>query len=502
MFHKVLIANRGEIAVRVIRACRDLGMIPAVVYSEADRTSLHVRLADEAYLLGPAPAAESYLDIAKVIDAAKAARADAIHPGYGFLSENPDFAAACAQAGMVWIGPSAESMRLMGAKTEARSFVRHQGIPVAPGAYQPLASVERAAEEARAMGYPVLIKAAAGRGGKGMRLVKDESHLGPAYAAAGAEALSALGDASLYLEKYIARPHHIGIQILADRFGDAVYLGERECSLQRRNRKWLEESPSPFVDETLRREMGEAAVRIVKAAHYENAGTVEFLVDADRHFYFLNLNARLQVEHPLTESVAGLDLVCEQLRLASGEPLSMRQDQVQLRGWSLECRICAEDPGHAPAPLPGTIRALQEPQGPGVRLDSGIYRGWTVPVEYGPLLAKLITFGADRHQAVARMRRAILEYRISGIKTNLPAFAEILSSREFMAGDIYIGFWEEVRKRNGKKPDSSSLFNPHALAAALAYADATEPSFQPEDEKTETPWKLSGRPGFSNAFRK
>jgi acetyl-CoA carboxylase, biotin carboxylase subunit len=502
MFHKVLIANRGEIAVRVIRACRDLSIIPAVIYSEADRASLHVRMADEAYLVGPAPAAESYLDIDKVIDAAKAAHADAIHPGYGFLSENPNFAEACAKAGIALIGPPAEAMRLVGNKTNARNLVRRHNIPLVPGTFRPLTSIEEATEEVGILGFPVMIKAVAGGGGRGMRLVKNEAELGAAFAAAGSEALSSFGDASLYIEKYISRPHHIEIQIFADRHGNAVYLGERECSLQRRNQKLLEESPSPFLNDTLRREMGETAVRIVKAAHYENAGTVEFLVDADRNFYFLEINARLQVEHPVTESVTGLDMVCEQIRVASGEPLSLRQDQIQPHGWALECRICAEDPDNALAPSPGVIRRMQEPHGPGVRLDSGIYQGCEVTVDYDPLLAKLITFGVDRAQAIARMHRALREYRIAGIKTNLPLFAEILSSPEFLAGNTYVGLFEEVRKQSGKTSYRSSLFNSHALAAALAYADATEPSFRPAEEAEENSWKLSGRPGFSNAVRK
>jgi acetyl-CoA carboxylase, biotin carboxylase subunit len=495
MFHKVLIANRGEIAVRVIRACRDLGIIPAVVYSEADRASLHVRMADEAYRLDPAPAAESYLNIDNVIDAAKAAHADAIHPGYGFLSENPNFAEACAKAGIALIGPSAEAMRLLGNKINARNLVRRNDIPIVPGTFRPLTSIEEATEESRVLGFPVMIKAVAGGGGRGMRLVRNEAQLGAAFETAGSEALSSFGDASLYIEKYISRPRHIEIQIFADRHGNAVYLGERECSLQRRNRKLLQESPSPFLDDTLRREMGETAIRIAKAAHYENAGTVEFLVDADRIFYFLEMNACLQVEHPVTESVTGLDMVCEQIRVASGEPLSLRQDQIQLRGWALECLICAEAPENALAPSSGLIHRMQEPHGPGVRLDSGIYQGWKVPADNDPLLAKLITFGMDRAQAITRMHRALREYRIAGIMTNLPLFAEILSSPEFLDGNTYVGLFEEVRKQSGKTSYRSSLFNSHALAAALAYADATEPSFQPAEEETGNPWKLSGRPG-------
>jgi len=503
MFHKVLIANRGEIAVRIIRACRDLGIIPAAAYSEADRASLHVRLADEAYLLGPALSSESYLDIGRVIGAAKRARADAIHPGYGFLSENSDFAAACEEAGIVLIGPSAESLKLVGDKSRARAFARKHDIPIVPGTCAPLSSAEEAAREAMILGYPVLLKAAAGGGGKGVRLVRNESGMRAAYEIAGSEIRSAFGDASLYLEKYIAEPHHIEFQVLADSRRNAICLGERECSLQRRNQKMMEESPSPFLDETLRRAMGDAALRLVLASGCSGASTVEFLVDAHGHFYFLDMNARLEVGHPVTEAVTGLDLACEQLRVASGEPLSLCQDQVHLRGWALGCRICAEDPDHALAPSPGVIRGLREPQGPGVRLDSGIYGGWEVALHYDSMLAKLITFGDNRALAIARMQRALREYRIAGIKTNLPLFAEVLSTPEFLAGEARVGLFEEVQIRFEKKNAVlPSLFKAHALAAALAYADATDPLFHSPDEEKESSWKLSGRPGFSSSFRR
>lgn len=502
MFRKVLIANRGEIAVRIIRACRDLGIIPVAVYSEPDRTSLHVRLADEAYLLGPAPSLESYLLIEKVIESAKRAQADAIHPGYGFLAENPQFAAACAQAGIPMIGPSAESMRLMGNKTSARTMLHQHGIPLVPGTYTPLTSFEEAVGEARILGYPVMIKASAGGGGKGMRIVTDESHMKADFEAAGSEALNAFGDPSLYLEKRLTYPRHIEIQILADRYGNVVHLGERECSIQRRHQKILEESPSPFVDEELRGKMGEVAVRIARLARYENAGTVEFLVDSNRNFYFLEVNARLQVEHPVTEAVTGVDLVIEQFRIAAGEKLSLRQEQILIRGWAMECRICAEDPGRGMIPSPGVIRTLQEPQGPGVRLDSGIYPGWEVSAHYDPLLSKLITFGSDRAHAIARMKRAIREYRISGIQTNVPFFAELLSNRDFAAGHIHTGFIEEMQRHAELSGGHSlPLFRAHAVAAALAYADKTDIS-PPENPATGSAWKLSGRPGVSRAPRR
>jgi len=501
MFRKILIANRGEIAVRIIRACRDCGIIPVAVYSEPDRPSLHVRLADEAYLLGPAPSLESYLDIEKILDAAKRSKADAIHPGYGFLSENPKFASACAETGITFIGPSAESMRMMGSKTNARALLYKHGIPLVPGTYRPLTSVEEAIKDAHSLGYPVMIKASAGGGGKGMRFVPDESHMKSNFVAAASEALRSFGDSSLYLEKFMMRPRHIEIQILADRHGNVIHLGERECSIQRRHQKLFEESPSPTMDEKLRRKMGEVAIRIARAAHYENAGTLEFLLDTDRTFYFLEMNTRLQVEHPITETVTGVDLVVEQFRIAAGERLSLRQEQVQMRGCAMECRICAEDPAKM-IPSAGMIRRLQEPQGPGVRLDSGIYQGWEVSIHYDPLLSKLITSGADRAQTIARMRRAIQEYRIAGLKTNLSFFLELLSDHEFLAGNTHTGLVESMQSHSAKYVDMEpSLFHSHALAAALAYVDTTETAPRSSDE-TASPWKLSGRPGFAAVPRR
>lgn len=497
MFRKVLIANRGEIAVRIIRACRDLGISPIAVYSEPDRASLHVRLADEAYLLGPAPSTESYLDIGKVIETAKRAGADAIHPGYGFLSENPHLADACADAGIMMIGPSAESMRLIGNKTAARSLLHEQGIPLVPGTYEPLNSFDEAISAARKLGYPVMLKASAGGGGKGMRFVTNESHMKNDFVAAGSEALHSFGDSSLYLEKYMIDPRHIEIQIFADRYGNVIHLGERECSIQRRHQKLLEESPSSVIDETLRRKMGETAVRIARAARYENAGTAEFLLDKDLNFYFLEMNARLQVEHAITEMVTGVDLVCEQLRVAAGEPLSIRQDQVRMSGSAMECRIYAEDPERGHFPSAGVIRRIQEPQGPGIRLDSGIYPGWEVSIHYDPLLAKLIAFGSNRAQTIARMKRALQEYRITGIKTNLSFFQLLLSNEEFLAGRSHTGLAKSLHVHPGKSGKQSPLsFQSHALAAALAYADLTETSPAPRATETLSAWKLSGRPGF------
>jgi acetyl-CoA carboxylase biotin carboxylase subunit len=495
MFDKILIANRGEIAVRVIRACRDLGISPVAVYSEVDRTSLHVRLSDEAYLLGPAPSTESYLVIGRVIEAAKRCGAGAIHPGYGFLSENPNFAEACAEAGIPFIGPSAESMRMMGNKTTARSVLQNAGVPIVPGTYEALQSSEEAAREAARIGYPVMLKAAAGGGGKGMRLVEDASRIAPDFEAASSEAQNAFGDASVYLEKFIQRPRHIEIQVLADRQGKAIYLGERECSIQRRHQKVVEECPSPLVDEPLRREMGEAALRVVQATNYVNAGTVEFLMDEDKNFYFLEMNTRLQVEHPVTEMVTGLDLVREQIRIASGEPLSLEQSQVQMRGWAIECRIYAEDPDHGFMPSPGVIRALSEPQGPGIRVDSGVYEGCEVSIHYDPLMAKLVAGGSDRQQAIARMKRALEEYRLRGIKSNVGFFVSLLSDPEFVAGRLSTKFIEEFTERGRKQAADPACPDAAAVAAALAYRKKEGVSTARRPGATVSAWRVQGRPG-------
>lgn len=501
MFKKVLIANRGEIAVRIIRACRDMGISPAVVYSEADRASRHVRLADEAYFLGPAPSSESYLVIARIIEIAQQCRAEAIHPGYGFLSENPRFARACSEAGIPLVGPSAESMRLMGSKTGARKVLAKSGVPLVPGTYRALKSLEEALIEARQIGYPIMIKAAEGGGGKGMRMVREEAHMPEAFTAAGSEAQNAFGDPSVYLEKYIAHPRHVEIQVLADLHGNVVYLGERECSVQRRHQKVIEECPSPVMDEDLRRRMGEAALRVIRAAHYENAGTVEFLLDDERNFYFLEMNTRLQVEHPVTELVTGLDLVEQQFRIAAGEPLAIQQGDIRLRGWALECRIYAEDPDRNFFPSPGVIRELVEPQGPGVRVDSGVYRGWEVPIHYDPLLAKLVTYGADRPQAIARMRRAVAEYRIHGIHSNLSFFDGVLADPEFVAGRLSTNFIEEYLQRRARASPAGGCIDAATLAAALAYAETGVNGMMPATRKLESGWKMSSRAGNTGLRR-
>jgi len=444
MFKKILIANRGEIAVRVMRACRELGIVSVAVYSDVDRSSLHVRKADEAYHIGPPTAAESYLNIAKILDAAKQSGADAIHPGYGFLSENAKFAQACMDAGVKFIGPSAASMEMMGSKTRARQEMEKAGIPFVPGTSKGLESGKQAEQVAATIGYPVMLKAAAGGGGKGMRLVHRPEEMKSALEAAQSEAERAFGDREVYLEKAIVNPRHIEMQVLADEHGNTVYLGERECSIQRRHQKVLEEAPSPIVDPDMRQLMGEVAVRVARAANYGNAGTVEFLVDQNKNFYFLEMNTRLQVEHPVTELITGLDLVHLQIRIAAGEKLPFAQHDVRIRGHAIECRIYAEDPDNNYFPSPGKISLLLSPSGPGIREDSGMYEGWTVPIDYDPLLAKLIGYGSDRPQAISRLVRALSEYFVGGIKTNISLFRRILSDSDFQAGKLDTGYLDRL----------------------------------------------------------
>ncbi len=444
MFSKILIANRGEIAVRVMRACREMGVRTVAVYSEVDRGALHVRYADEAYLLGPAPSTESYLRIDRVLEIAQRCGAQAVHPGYGFLAENPEFARACESAGLVFIGPPAAAMELMGSKTASRRTLIKAGLPVVPGTDRNLETLDEVRTVAEQVGFPLMLKASAGGGGKGLRLVASAEELESAYRNTRSEAQNAFNDGSIYIEKYIERPRHVEIQLLGDLSGNLIHLGERECTLQRRHQKVVEECPSPVLDEAMRRAMGETAVRIGKLAGYANAGTVEFLVDREKGFYFLEMNTRLQVEHPVTEMVAGLDLVKEQLRIAAGEPLRWRQEDVKLRGSAIECRIYAEDPANNFFPSPGRIRRLQVPRGPGIRSDSGVFEGWTVPLEYDPLLAKLVAWGEDRAEAVARMRRALAEYEVFGVQTNISLFRRILDHPDFAAGEFDTGFIDRV----------------------------------------------------------
>src|SRR6202790_1925535 len=466
MFKKILIANRGEIAVRVIRACHEMGIAAVAVYSDVDRASLHVRKADEAYPLGPAAASESYLNIPKILDVAHRSGADAIHPGYGFLSENAKFAQACADAGVKFIGPTAAAMEAMGSKTRARQAMERAGVPFVPGTSRGLESFEHAEEIAAEIGYPIMLKAAAGGGGKGMRLVHAPGELKSSLEAARSEAERSFGDREVYVEKAIVNPRHIEMQVLADEHGNTVYLGERECSLQRRHQKVLEEAPSPIVDPDMRSRMGEVAVRVAQAAHYTNAGTVEFLVDQQKNFYFLEMNTRLQVEHPVTELITGLDLVHLQIRIAAGERLPFTQDEVVIRGHAIECRIYAEDPDNNYFPSPGKITLLLTPSGPGIRHDSGMYEGWTVPMDYDPLLAKLIGYASDRDQASNRLTRALDEYFVGGIKTNISLFRRIVSTPDFRAAKIDTGFLDRLLK--GKRVETSK--NPKAIEVAVIAA--------------------------------
>jgi acetyl-CoA carboxylase biotin carboxylase subunit len=463
---KLLVANRGEIAVRVIRACREQGIATVAVFSEADREALHVQMADEAYPIGPAPALESYLVIDRLLAVARNAGADAVHPGYGFLSENAAFAEACAGAGLTFVGPPASAIRAMGSKTAARKIARDMGVPMVPGTLDAVASADAARATAREIGYPVMLKAAMGGGGKGMRLVRREEDLAEALRSARAEAGAAFGDAAVYLERAVVEPRHIEIQVLADAHGDVIHLGERECSIQRRHQKLVEECPSPFVDADMRQRMGEAACRVARAAGYVNAGTVEFLVDADRHFYFLEMNTRLQVEHPVTEMVTGIDLVAEQLRLATGEPLGLHQADVDWRGWAIECRINAEDPFAGWLPSPGTITGLRAASGPWIRDDSGAYEGYTVPRFYDTLISKLIVWGADRAAACERMSRALAEYKVVGVRTTIPVLERIVAHPDFRAGRLSTAFLD--RALPGLRPNDGRHRDIAIVAATLA----------------------------------
>ncbi|HEU0006858.1 MAG TPA: acetyl-CoA carboxylase biotin carboxylase subunit [Terriglobia bacterium] len=490
MFRKILIANRGEIAVRVIRAAREMGVSTVAVYSECDRAALHVRMADEAYLLGPSPSAESYLSMDRVIATALSSHAEAIHPGYGFLSENSEFARRCAAAGVGFVGPSAAAMEQVGGKIAARKTALEAGVLVVPGSQGAVRNLDEALKAAADVGFPVMVKSAAGGGGKGMRLVEKSEQLASALRDAQSEAIAAFGDSAVYLEKLIVDPRHVEFQVLADRYGNVIHLGERECSIQRRHQKVIEECPSPLMTAELRETMGASAVRIARGCGYENAGTVEFLVDARRNFYFLEMNTRLQVEHPITECVTGLDLVKEQLRIAAGEKLCLSQEDVDWRGAALECRIYAEDADNNFFPSPGKITLLRTPSGPGVRDDTGIYEGWTVPVFYDPLLSKLVTWGKDRAEAIARMQRALGEYQVAGIKTNLSFFRSILSHDRFLAGVLSTSFIDKCYSPETSVP-SAAL---HGVAVVAATLHASLEGKSIGSRKTaESAWKQFGR---------
>jgi acetyl-CoA carboxylase, biotin carboxylase subunit len=470
MFKRILIANRGEIAVRIIRACREMGIESVAVFSDVDRRALFVRKADHAYPIGPAQASESYLNIEKILDVARRSGAEAIHPGYGFLSENAKFARACEAAGIKFIGPSAASMEMMGSKTRARQNMKKAGVPFVPGSEKGLESPEAAERLAEEIGYPVMLKAAAGGGGKGMRLVRDPKELRSALESAQSEAQRSFGDSEVYIEKFIENPRHIEVQIFADEYGNTVYLGERECSVQRRHQKVMEEAPSPIVTPEMRSKMGEIAVKAAKAAKYANAGTIEFLVDQQRNFYFLEMNTRLQVEHPVTELVTGLDLVHLQIRVANGEKLPIKQEDVSVRGHAIELRIYAEDPDNNFFPSPGRITRLISPSGPGIRRDSGMYEGWEVPLEYDPLLAKLIGYGETREMAIDRLRRALVEYFVGGIKTNIPLFRRILLHPDFRAGNLDTGFLDRLLAEPRVQDARTAERIPIAAIAAAIFA--------------------------------
>ncbi len=451
---KILIANRGEIAVRIIRAIREMGLSPVVVYSDADKLALHVRLADEAYYIGESPSTLSYLKVDKILETAKISGADAIHPGYGFLAENADFAREIEKAGLIFIGPAPDAIIKMGSKTRSREIMKAAGVPVVPGTIEPVKDKKELLVLAEQIGFPILLKASAGGGGKGMRKVEKIDEIEKAYERAKSEAISSFGDPDVYIEKYIEEPHHVEIQVLADNYGNTIYLGERECSVQRRYQKIMEETPSPFINDKVRKEMGDIAVKAAEAVNYRNAGTVEFIVDKDQNFYFLEMNTRLQVEHPITEMVTGIDLVKEQIRIASGEKLGYTQEDILPRGSSIECRIYAEDPFNDFSPSPGKIIEYVSPAGGiGVRDDSGVYEGFEVPIFYDPLISKLVTWGRDRKEAINRMKRALFEYRIAGIKTSIPYFLQIFENEEFLSGNYTTNLIERIESVKKENPE-------------------------------------------------
>ena len=487
MIRKVLVANRGEIAVRIIRACREMEIETVAVYSEADRDALHAKLADEAVCIGPARPTDSYLAMEQILSAAVVTGADAIHPGFGFLSENSRFAELCEKCGIIFIGPPAEVIARMGNKQEARNTMQKAGIPIIPGSRDAVYEEEDGLEQAKAIGYPVMIKAALGGGGKGMRLIHNENEVVEAYNTARSESMSSFGDDTVYLEKFVEEPHHIEFQILGDNHGNVIHLFDRECSVQRRNQKIVEESPSPFLTPELRKEMGEKAVAAAKAVNYSGAGTIEFLVDKNRNFYFLEMNTRLQVEHPITEEVVGVDLVKEQIFVADDQPLHLRQEDIFQRGHAIECRICAEDTENNFMPSPGIIRQLTEPNGIGVRIDSNVYEGYEIPVYYDPMIGKLIVWATTRQYAIERMRRVLYEYKITGLKTNLAYLKRIMHVPDFVKGEYNTLFIEKnARMLVRSNGSNEEIENVAMIAAYMDYLVNLE-----ENASTQLP---DGRP--------
>ncbi|MEE1242991.1 acetyl-CoA carboxylase biotin carboxylase subunit [Frisingicoccus sp.] len=450
MINKVLIANRGEIAVRIIRACREMGIETVAVYSEADVSALHVQLADEAICIGPAASRDSYLNMENIISATINSGADAIHPGFGFLSENAKFAEMCRQCQITFIGPSPELIHRMGNKSEARKTMMEAGVPVVPGTKEPVYEAETGRKIADDMGYPVMIKASSGGGGKGMRISRNSQDFEENFRMAQLESVSSFGDNTMYIEKYIEAPRHIEFQILGDSYGNVIHLGERDCSIQRRHQKVLEESPSPAMSEELRRKMGETAVKAAKAVSYESAGTIEFLLDKDQNFYFMEMNTRIQVEHPVTEAVTNVDLIKSQIRIASGEALNIRQEDVVFKGHAIECRINAEDPEHNFRPSPGTIKLLHIPGGKGIRVDTAVYAGYTIPPYYDSMMAKVIVLGKSRNEAIKKMKSALSEFIATGVVTNVDFQMEIMNDPKFQSGDFSTDFIEQMEERKGE----------------------------------------------------
>ncbi|MEI7499583.1 MAG: acetyl-CoA carboxylase biotin carboxylase subunit [Bacteroidota bacterium] len=495
MIKKVLVANRGEIAVRVMRSCRELGLVTVAVFSDVDRKAMHVRYADEAYCIGPAPSRESYLNVDAIIGVAKISGADAIHPGYGFLSENAAFSDRCKAEGIKFIGPDGYAIRTMGDKITARQTMIASGVPVVPGTKEKLSDESKAFEVVKEIGLPIMIKASAGGGGKGMRLVKTIDELVPLLRMAKSEAMNAFGDDSVYIEKYIESPHHIEFQILADQHGNVIHLFERECSIQRRHQKVIEETPSPLMTPELRWEMGEKAVAAAKAVKYEGAGTIEFIVSDKLEYYFLEMNTRLQVEHPVTERVVGVDLVKEQIKIANGLPLSFKQDEIRQHGHAIQCRIYAEDPDNNFMPNPGIIKHITVPLGLGVRYDGYVYEGYEIPMHYDPMICKLITWGMTRQESIARMRRALYEYKITGVKTSIKFLERIMDAPAFIEGKYNTHFIEDNHQRLfTAKLCGTECEDMAILTVFIDYLDKLAKIQPPKNsEKTGSNWKDSGR---------